>query len=85
MAKRTAKVASGNGLHARPAAVFANAAAEYDSDVTIEFDGDSADAASLMEVMTLGVKCGDEVTLVSDDEEALDKLVQLLESDLDKE
>lgn len=85
MAKRTVKVASSNGLHARPAAVFAKTAGEYDSDITIEFGDDSADAASLMEVMTLGVKCGDEVTLVSDDEAALDQLVELLEKNLDEE
>lgn len=83
MATRTVTIASKVGLHARPAAVFASAAGETDAEVTIEFDGEEADAASVLEVMGLGAMHGDEVTLTSDDEEILDKLVELLESDLD--
>ncbi|WP_276670525.1 HPr family phosphocarrier protein, partial [Schaalia cardiffensis] len=57
-------------------------------DVTIAFDGEEADAASLLEIMTLGVGHGDEVTLSTDDDNAgavLDSLVELLSRDLDKE
>lgn len=35
MISRTVTVGSPNGLHARPAAIFANAAGEYDIDITI--------------------------------------------------
>lgn len=85
---RTATIGSSVGLHARPASLFTQAAAEYDFDITISFDGEEADAASILEVMTLGARHGDEVTLTCEDDsaaEALDKLAALLERDLDAE
>ncbi|MCI5825981.1 MAG: HPr family phosphocarrier protein [Arcanobacterium sp.] len=82
MISRTVKVGSPNGLHARPAAIFANAAGDYDD---IEFrltKGEkTVDAASLLEVMTLGAEFGDEVILSTDDDsatEALDSLATLI-------
>lgn len=86
MINRTAVVASKTGLHARPAALFAKAAAESTTPVTISIDGKPAVAAgSLLQIMTLGVKQGDTVTLYTEEgnEAALDKLVALLETDLD--
>ncbi|MEU0545824.1 HPr family phosphocarrier protein [Nocardia sp. NPDC005978] len=86
MITRTAVVASETGLHARPAALFAKAAAESPVPVTISIDDKPAVAAgSLLQVMTLGVKQGDTVTLSTEEgnEAALDKLVSLLETDLD--
>ncbi|MGV9414871.1 HPr family phosphocarrier protein [Nocardia sp. NPDC003693] len=86
MITRTATVASKTGLHARPAALFAKAAAESAVPVTISIDGKPAVAAgSLLQVMTLGVKQGDTVTLSTDEgnDAALDRLVTLLETDLD--
>lgn len=88
MISRTVVVASSVGLHARPAALLAEAVDDSGVDVTIAFDGEEADAASLLEIMTLGVGHGDEVTLSTDDDKAgavLDSLVELLSRDLDKE
>lgn len=52
------------GIHARPAGLLAKAAKALDSIVTIEkADGKSAAATKLMAVMSLGVKCGDTVTV----------------------
>lgn len=88
MISRTVAVASSVGLHARPAAVLAEAVDDSGVEITISFNGDEADAASLLEIMTLGVKHGDEVTLSTDDDSAgdvLDSLVALLSRDLDKE
>lgn len=88
MISRTVVVASSVGLHARPAALLAEAVDDSGVDVTIAFDGEKADAASLLEIMTLGVGHGDEVTLSTDDDNAgavLDSLVELLSRDLDKE
>ena len=82
MISKTVKVGSPNGLHARPAAVFANAAGEYDVEVTITKDDESADAASLLEVMTLGAEFGDEVTLSTEDDSAgdvIEALAKLIE------
>ena len=88
MPERTATIASKSGLHARPAALFAEAAGEQSVDVTIAMQGepaeDALDAASIL--MTLGAAKGDVVVLRAEGEgadEALDALVKLLETDLD--
>ena len=87
MSTRTATIGSSVGLHARPASIFAAAAGETGLDITIALgDGEPVGAASILEVMTLGAKNGDVVTLVAEGDgadEALAKLVELLETDLD--
>lgn len=83
MNTRKATIGSKVGLHARPAAVFCEAVENSGAEVTIEFDGETVDADSVLEVMTLGAMHGDEVTLASDNEEVLEELVKLLESDLE--
>ncbi|NNH75195.1 HPr family phosphocarrier protein [Nocardia uniformis] len=86
MINRTAVVASKTGLHARPAALFAKAAAASPIPVMISVDGKGPVAAgSLLQIMTLGVKQGDTVILSAEDgaEVTLDELVELLETDLD--
>ncbi|MFJ5957804.1 HPr family phosphocarrier protein [Paenarthrobacter sp. NPDC092416] len=90
MPERTATIASRSGLHARPAALFAEAASEQPVEVTIAMQGDPADdaldAASILSLMTLGAAKGDVVVLRAEGEgadAALDALVALLETDLD--
>jgi phosphocarrier protein HPr len=90
MPERTATIASRSGLHARPAALFAEAAGNAGVDVTISMQGEPAeealDAASILSLMTLGAAKGDVVVLRADGDgadQALDALVTLLETDLD--
>ena len=90
MPERTATIASRSGLHARPAALFAEAAGEQPVEVTIAMQGASADdaldAASILSLMTLGAAKGDVVVLRAEGDgadAALDALVALLETDLD--
>ncbi|MBT2597425.1 MULTISPECIES: HPr family phosphocarrier protein [unclassified Arthrobacter] len=92
MPERTATIASRSGLHARPAALFAEAAGNAGVDVTISMQGEPADealdAASILSLMTLGAAKGDVVVLRADGDgadQALDALVTLLETDLDAE
>ena len=87
MSERHAVVASAVGLHARPAALFTQAAAKLPVPVTIaKVGGDPVDARSILFVLTLAVAHGEEVVLHADGDgadEALDSLVALLERDLD--
>ncbi len=84
MAERTVEVASKVGLHARPAMLFTQAVAASGMKVTIARPGKPAvDASSILFVMGMGVKHGEEVTLASEDEAVLDDLVRMLETDLD--
>src|SRR5699024_12046098 len=81
--------ASASGLHARPAGIFAQAAAEQPATVTIEKPGGNAvQASSMLMLMTLGAGKGDEVTLRAEGEgaeESVAALAALLEKDLDAE
>ncbi|PBC36199.1 HPr family phosphocarrier protein [Rhodococcus sp. ACS1] len=87
MASRTVLIGSKVGLHARPAAKFTQAAAAVPVPVQIAV-GESApvDAGSMLAVMTLGAAFGTEVTITAEgegSEDALDRLADLLASDLD--
>ena len=84
MAKKTVIVGSSVGLHARPAATVAAAAGEYDDEITLSLaGGDPIDASSVLLIMTLGAELGSEITVESDNAEAVDKIAALIEKDLD--
>lgn len=87
MATRTATIASTVGLHARPAALFVQAATATGLPVRIGRDGEEpVDARSILGVMTLGAKHGENVVLSAEGDgagEALDGLVELLSQNLD--
>jgi len=87
MHERRTTIGSRVGLHARPAATFARAAAEVGIPVTIAAgERGPVPATSMLSIMTLGAQFGQEVVLAAEGpgaEEALDSLVLLLESDLD--
>ena len=83
MAERTVTVESSHGLHARPASLFAQAAARASSPVTVAKGEKQVNAASILSVISLGVNKGDTVTIASDDEDSLDELEQLLSTDHD--
>ena len=87
MPSRTVVVACRVGLHARPAATFTRAAAASGVPVRLQVaGGEPVDAASMLAVMTLGVRHGQEVVLSAEgvgSEEALDALAALLATDHD--
>lgn len=86
MAERHVTVASRDGLHARPAALFVKAVTDAGVTVTIgkAGSGGQADARSILAVLALDVRDGDEVVLRADGDDAdvaLDKLAALLQDD----
>ncbi|WP_190822825.1 HPr family phosphocarrier protein [Saccharopolyspora pogona] len=87
MFERRVTVASKVGLHARPAALVAKAAAAQTVKITIRKDDtDPVEAGSILGLMTLGAGHGDEVVLAAEGEgaeAALDHLARLVASDLD--
>jgi phosphocarrier protein len=88
MATRTATIASGHGLHARPAALFVQAVTDSGLTVTIEKDGREAPAGSILGVISLAINQGDTVTISAEGDNAdsvLDTLVGFLETDHDAE
>lgn len=89
MSERTATIGSKAGLHARPAAVFAEAAAAQSVDVTIAKAAspeEAFDAASILGLMGIGAEYGDKVVLTAAGDgadAALDELVTILETEQD--
>lgn len=92
MPSHTVVLTNPTGLHARPAKVFAQAAAEAPATVTLSKGDRSVNARSVLSVLTLDCHQGDEVTISvegddisveGDDADAvLARLVALVESGL---
>ncbi len=58
------------GLHARAAAKLVNAASAYESDVWIEYNGQSVNAKSIMGLMMLAAAHGSVVSMRVDGDDA---------------
>lgn len=67
------------GIHARPAGVVVAEAKKYASNVTIENKGKSADLKRIFGVMSLCVKCGEEVVVKVEGSDE-DKAAQAIET-----
>lgn len=87
MTERRVTVGSKVGLHARPAALFVQAAARQPVPVWIAKDGQpKADARSILSVLALDARGGDEVILSAEGDgadAALAELAELVATDLD--
>ncbi|MGN0358735.1 MAG: HPr family phosphocarrier protein [Candidatus Fimousia sp.] len=73
------------GIHARPAGLLVKEAKKYQSEITISFNGKTADARKLMALMAMGIKKNDEVTVSveGDDEDvALNGVQAFFENNL---
>lgn len=81
MPAKSVIVGSSVGLHARPAALIADAAGGLGATVTIN----GVDASSALMIMTLGAKCGDTVEVAGEDSTAVDTIAGMVEQDLDAE
>ena len=80
----TVTVGSAVGLHARPAAIIAEAAGGLGSEVTIGIPGGNAvDASSSLLIMTLGAGKGAIVEVSGEDPAAVEKIAALVVQDLD--
>ncbi len=76
------------GLHARPAAVLANVAKSFKSEIKVQKGDRSANARSVTSLMALEVLGGDKIVLVAkgpDAKEAIEKLTQLVAAGLGDE
>jgi phosphoenolpyruvate-protein phosphotransferase len=67
------------GLHARPAALLARRAKSFGAQISLAAHGRIADARSVVAIMALGVRHGDEVILRAEGDEAAQALASTLE------
>ena len=88
MSERTVELTNPSGLHARPAKVFAEAAARLDATVTVRKGDRQVNAASVLSVLTLDCHQGDRITIRAEGEgaeDAIDHLIALVEEGLGEE
>ncbi|MBD3276807.1 MAG: HPr family phosphocarrier protein [Candidatus Aegiribacteria sp.] len=81
MKTEKAEVVNKLGIHARPAAQIVKSASVFDSRITLTVDGSTVNAKSIMGVMTLAACRGSWIEVKADgedEEEAVKKIVQLI-------
>ncbi|QQE77592.1 HPr family phosphocarrier protein [Alicyclobacillus sp. SO9] len=81
MTEKTVRISNPTGLHARPAAEFVREAGNYSSQIYIKKADKQVDAKSILGVMSLSVRQGDEITITadgSDETQAVDNLTKVL-------
>lgn len=83
MQTRTVTVLNKLGVHARPGALLTKTANLFECTVTIKKGDKTVDAKSILSVMRLAAKCGEELTIVTDgidDVAAMESIVALFQS-----
>ncbi len=78
---RSAELVNQRGLHARASAAFAREASRYNAKVTVSYDGMSASAASIMDLLMLGARVGQTIEIDAEGpqaREALDAVCALI-------
>ena len=70
-------ISNPQGLHMRPAYLFAETAAQFQSSVELVKDDIRADGKSVLSLMTLGASQGSEITLEANGDDAESAVVTL--------
>ena len=74
---RTVEIINRKGLHARASAKLAELALTLPAIVTVSFEGESADARSIMDLLCLGAAIGSSVEIRADGKDAAKALHQV--------
>lgn len=80
---RVIVIRNAQGLHARPADMFARLARQFQSRIELVREGQRVEASSIMDLLTLGAAQGTELILEAegvDAQEAVEALAKLVES-----
>jgi phosphocarrier protein HPr len=88
MTTRTVTVVNSLGLHARAAAKFVHLATRFESHIRVTRDSKVMDGKSIMGILLLAAARGTTITVEavgSDEQAAVDALVQLVESGFGEE
>lgn len=85
MVSKTFIIKNHAGLHLKPAALLCTEAIKYQSSIKLSFGNTETNAKSVLNVLSMCVKCNDEITIIcdgSDEQEALEKLSGLIQDGL---
>ncbi|MDD5408658.1 MAG: HPr family phosphocarrier protein [Candidatus Omnitrophica bacterium] len=75
--KKELTVRNGQGLHARPAALFVQVANKFDSRITVRHEGEEVNGKSIMGILMLGAEKGSLVIVEADGSDAEQALIEL--------
>ena len=78
MVSQKVKIINPTGLHLRPAGNLCKEAMKYNSKITFEYSGNTANAKSVLSVLGACIKSGDEITLICDGEDEQGALRELV-------
>ena len=85
--EKTVTVCNPLGIHMRPADLLARAAAQFESLIEIEKDGQSIDCKSIMSILTLGAQQGTQLRLKANGPDAgaaIETLADLIDKGFDE-
>lgn len=85
MVRKRVVIKNPTGLHLRPAGLLCKNAMKFTSKITLQFCDYTTNAKSLLGILGACIKAGDEIEFIcegEDEEEALEKLIQLVEDGL---
>ena len=88
MTEKLLTVLNRAGIHARPAALIAQTANKFSSEITIEKDSAAVNAKSIMGVITMAAGYNTQLVLRaegSDEKEAVEAIVQLFETKFEED
>ncbi|WP_417062198.1 HPr family phosphocarrier protein [Enorma massiliensis] len=86
MVTKKTMVRNPSGLHARPASIFVKRAMEFASDIEVRnvtTDSEPKNAKSILSLMGLGLKQGNEIEVIAsgqDERDAVEALIELVDS-----
>jgi phosphocarrier protein len=75
--KQTFTVTVPLGLHLRPAAALVKRGSQFRSRITLQCNGAEANGKSLLDITLLGVLCGQELTIVTDGDDAREAMLAI--------
>ena len=85
MVTRLVRIVNPTGLHVRPAGIFCREAMKFKSKITFDYNGNVANAKSVLSVLGACVKAEEEITLICegpDENEALEHLASCIANGL---
>lgn len=88
MIEKTVKIQNRAGIHARPAALIAQTANKFSSEISLEKKGTTINAKSIMGIITMAAAYGTELKLTAtgtDEKEAAEAIIHLFDSKFEED
>ncbi len=80
MVTQDANVVNVYGIHCRPSSAILKKVSELDSAVRIVVNGNESNLTSIIELLSLGIKCGDTVKIFAEGPNEVEDLATLVEA-----